>query len=209
MRAPENKGRVLVVPFDVDSEESVKAEAEKLKTDSFLEGGALDAVVVNAGVFVGGHKPPSEMTMDDVRANFRTNVEGAIFTVQPSIHVPLGDYYGGDLHLDQLGQRLHYRSHTFCLVRSAIVKHRVAPFKGYRHGVVFFWRSFFQSLAADDLDWEASKFGFEPTFGAIKTMEFHGVRQGGGVGGPDGREERGGGCATEGGGGGRRGRLGG
>ncbi|BGP33587.1 hypothetical protein JCM10296v2_005391 [Rhodotorula toruloides] len=79
---PENKGRVLVVPFDVDSEQSVKAAAEKLKTDAFLEGGALDAVVVNAGVFVGGHKPPSEMKMDDVRANFRTNVEGAIFTVQ-------------------------------------------------------------------------------------------------------------------------------
>lgn len=58
---PENKGRVLVVPFDVDSEESVKAAAAKLKTDSFLEGGALDAVVVNAGVFVGGHKPPSDM----------------------------------------------------------------------------------------------------------------------------------------------------
>ncbi|GEM12853.1 short-chain dehydrogenase/reductase SDR family protein [Rhodotorula toruloides] len=75
------QGRVLVVAFDVDSEESVRSAAEKLKADSFLEGGALDAVVVNAGVFVGGHKPPSEMTMDDVRANFRTNVEGAIYTV--------------------------------------------------------------------------------------------------------------------------------
>lgn len=52
---------MLVVAFDVDSEESVKAAAEKLKNDPFLEGGVLDAVVVNAGVFVGGHKPPSEM----------------------------------------------------------------------------------------------------------------------------------------------------
>lgn len=58
---PENKGRVLVVAFDVDSEDSVRSAAEKLKTDPFLDGGALDAVVVNAGVFVGGHKPPSEM----------------------------------------------------------------------------------------------------------------------------------------------------
>lgn len=98
---PENKGRVLVVAFDVDSEDSVRSAADKLKTEPFLDGGALDAVVVNAGVFVGGHKPPSEMcvgatpprrtqltplrgsrTMDDVRANFRTNVEGAIYTVR-------------------------------------------------------------------------------------------------------------------------------
>ncbi|BGP49787.1 hypothetical protein JCM10450v2_005692 [Rhodotorula kratochvilovae] len=79
---PANKDRLHVVQFDVDSEESVAKAAEQLKSDSFLEGGAIDALIVNAGVFVGGHNPPSKFSFDDYRANFKTNVEGAILTVQ-------------------------------------------------------------------------------------------------------------------------------
>lgn len=47
---------------------------------------------------------------------------------------PLGDYRGGDLLLDQIGVQLHYRSHTVCLVRSALLRHRVLPFKGAHSG---------------------------------------------------------------------------
>ncbi|GJN90453.1 hypothetical protein Rhopal_003464-T1 [Rhodotorula paludigena] len=79
---PANQGRVHIVAFDVDSEDSVKQAAEKLKSDPFLPNGALDAVIVNAGVFVGGFNPPSAFSVEDYRANFRTNVEGAIFTAQ-------------------------------------------------------------------------------------------------------------------------------
>ncbi|TNY20751.1 dehydrogenase [Rhodotorula diobovata] len=79
---PANKDRLHVVQFDVDDEQSVKAAADKLKTDPFLQDGTLDAIIVNAGVFVGGHKPPSEFSFEDFDANMRTNVRGAILTTQ-------------------------------------------------------------------------------------------------------------------------------
>ncbi|GAA6035573.1 hypothetical protein JCM8097_004906 [Rhodosporidiobolus ruineniae] len=77
---PENKGRVLVIEFDVDNEESVKAAAKKLESHPFLENG-LDCLIANAGVFVGLHKPPSQLSLSDLDANFRTNVYGVIHTV--------------------------------------------------------------------------------------------------------------------------------
>ncbi|GAA5918458.1 hypothetical protein JCM6882_005139 [Rhodosporidiobolus microsporus] len=76
----ENKGRVLLLELDVNSEESVKAAAEKLAADPFLENG-LDALVANAGVFDGGHKPPSQLSLTDLDTNFRTNVYGVVHTV--------------------------------------------------------------------------------------------------------------------------------
>lgn len=84
---PANQDRVRIVQFDVDSEDSIKQAAEQLLHDEFLDDGelddgGLDALIVNAGVFVGGHKPPSELSFDDLRANFKTNVEGAILTVK-------------------------------------------------------------------------------------------------------------------------------
>ncbi|GAA5917017.1 hypothetical protein JCM8208_001711 [Rhodotorula glutinis] len=84
---PANKDRLHIVQFDVDSEESVKRAAQQLAEDEFLDDGELkdgrlDALIVNAGVFVGGHKPPSEFSFDDLHANFKTNVEGAILTAQ-------------------------------------------------------------------------------------------------------------------------------
>ncbi|GAA5833096.1 hypothetical protein JCM11251_006515 [Rhodosporidiobolus azoricus] len=77
----ENKGRVLVVQCDVSSEESVKAAADKLASDPFLANG-LDAIVANAGIFDGQHNPPSQLSLADLDSNLRTNLYGAIFTVQ-------------------------------------------------------------------------------------------------------------------------------
>lgn len=79
---PANKSRVHIVAWDVDHEGKVRESARELEASAFVKDSGIDAVIVNAGVFVGGHKPPAEMSMDDLRANFRTNVEGAIFTVQ-------------------------------------------------------------------------------------------------------------------------------
>ncbi|GAA5985871.1 hypothetical protein JCM11641_005328 [Rhodosporidiobolus odoratus] len=77
---PENKDRVLIVEFDVEREESVKAAAEKLASHPFLENG-LDALIANAGVFCGLHTTPSQLGLDDLDANFRVNVYGVIHTV--------------------------------------------------------------------------------------------------------------------------------
>ncbi|GAA5990277.1 hypothetical protein JCM10908_005908 [Rhodotorula pacifica] len=79
---PANKGRLEVIAWDVDHEDKVREAASELEKSEFVKESGLDTIIVNAGVFVGGHKPPAEMSIDDLRSNFRTNVEGAIFTVQ-------------------------------------------------------------------------------------------------------------------------------
>ncbi|BGP17899.1 hypothetical protein JCM10213_000976 [Rhodosporidiobolus nylandii] len=79
--AKKNEGRVLIVQCDVDDGESVKACAEKLSADPFLPNGGLDALVANAGVFQGLHKTPTQCSLEDLDANFRTNVYGVIHTV--------------------------------------------------------------------------------------------------------------------------------
>ncbi|BGP56691.1 hypothetical protein JCM8202v2_004321 [Rhodotorula sphaerocarpa] len=77
---PANKDRIHVVPWDVDDESKVKETATKLaQEDDWVRSAGIDAVIVNAGVFEGGHKPPS---IENLRDNFCTNVEGAIHTVQ-------------------------------------------------------------------------------------------------------------------------------
>ncbi|POY73438.1 hypothetical protein BMF94_3776 [Rhodotorula taiwanensis] len=80
--ATEYPQRVHVVAWDVDDEDQVKAAASQLAQDDFVRERGIDSLIVNAGVFQGGHTPPAEMSMDDLRANFRTNVEGAIHTVR-------------------------------------------------------------------------------------------------------------------------------
>lgn len=58
---PANKSRVHIVAWDVDHEGKVRESARELEASAFVKDSGIDAVIVNAGVFVGGHKPPAEM----------------------------------------------------------------------------------------------------------------------------------------------------
>ncbi|GAA5893908.1 hypothetical protein JCM5296_004633 [Sporobolomyces johnsonii] len=78
--AKEYDGRVLVIAVDVDSEESVKAPAKELEANPFVKDG-LDSLLVNAGVFVGLHASPEEMSIEALDANLRTNLYGAAHTI--------------------------------------------------------------------------------------------------------------------------------
>ncbi|GAA5950503.1 hypothetical protein JCM21900_004829 [Sporobolomyces salmonicolor] len=78
--AKEYEGRVLVIAVDVDSEDSVKAAAKELEGNPFVKDG-LDSLLVNAGVFVGLHASPKEMSIEALEANLRTNLYGAAHTI--------------------------------------------------------------------------------------------------------------------------------
>ena len=62
------------VQLDVTDEDSVTAAAELVAAAT---GGRLDVLINNAGI-AGGHKPAGEVTADDVRRVFETNVFGVV-----------------------------------------------------------------------------------------------------------------------------------
>jgi len=68
------------VPLDVTDEASVAAAAEAIMADF----GHLDVLVNNAGVLLERHFPkPSEVTIDEVRATYETNLFGALTVREP------------------------------------------------------------------------------------------------------------------------------
>ncbi|HEX7666555.1 MAG TPA: SDR family oxidoreductase [Polyangiaceae bacterium] len=67
-----------VLALDVTNDASVKAAATTLaKTND-----ALDVLVNNAGIAVGGYVPPTEASLDDMRAVYEVNVFGAMRVTQ-------------------------------------------------------------------------------------------------------------------------------
>lgn len=100
----------------------------------------------------------------------------------------LGDYYGGDLVLDQLGLQLHYRAHSVTLIRSARTWYRVLNFLGER---MLYLRSI--SLAACEntltaclcrvpplggslserfpADWDRLMYGYKPKYRKVRRRE--------------------------------------
>ena len=80
----EQRGREAAAPIgaralllDVTSDESVQAAAKRVRA----EAGHLDVLVNNAGI-TGGRKPPGEITADDLRAVYETNVFGVVRVTQ-------------------------------------------------------------------------------------------------------------------------------
>jgi len=60
------------IQLDVTDQQSVDAAAQQVAAQ-----GGLDVLINNAGI-TGGHKPPAEVTGDDMRRTFETNVFGLV-----------------------------------------------------------------------------------------------------------------------------------
>jgi NAD(P)-dependent dehydrogenase (short-subunit alcohol dehydrogenase family) len=72
--AEELGGSVRPIQLDVTEDASVTAAAARIEASS----GRLDLLVNNAAIAVDRHRPPSELTAEEVREAFDTNVFGVI-----------------------------------------------------------------------------------------------------------------------------------